>query len=74
MPGPLGRRHRRGHRGADRELHRLLHSAVDVTNAGEITNVGSGLCLGPASGNTANGTALQLQTCTNANTQQWNEQ
>jgi hypothetical protein len=43
-----------------------------VTNAGEITNVGSGLCLGPASD--ANGAALQLQTCTDATSQQWNEQ
>jgi Ricin-type beta-trefoil lectin domain/Carbohydrate binding domain/Right handed beta helix region len=43
-----------------------------VTNAGEITNVGSGLCLGPAS--VTNGAALQLQTCTDATSQRWNEQ
>jgi hypothetical protein len=43
-----------------------------VTNAGEITNVGSSLCLGPAS--SANGAALQLQACTDATSQQWNEQ
>lgn len=42
-----------------------------VTSAGTVVGVQSGLCLDVTGGGTANGTAVRLWTCTGQANQQW---
>ena len=56
-------------------IHQLTFSAaagsISTSAWYEVVNTASGLCLGAAGAATANGTAVQQQTCTGANSQLW---
>ncbi|MEV4603219.1 RICIN domain-containing protein [Amycolatopsis sp. NPDC049253] len=71
MPRRHRQRHRRRHRGPALGLLRRTNQKWSAGANGSLVSAGSGKCLDVEDGSTANGTKLQIWTCSGGPGQRW---